>query len=138
MLEAILSTLKIMGWLGVILGILVLVNISSSAICNIWSGKERFCWKKLIKGVVKAVIFYASATALSIALTMLPYINDMITETCGTVLIAGETLETLSSVGVLGTVVAAIIAQGKKAVTSIMKMTTVSTSEEITWNIEEE
>lgn len=138
MLEAILSTLRIMGWLGVVLGILAIVNISTSTIYNIWSSKEKFSWKKLIKGFVKVAIFYASAAALSVAFTILPFINGMITTTFGTELIGNDTLQTLSSVGVLGTVVTAIIMQGKRALTALVKMQEVSTSEEITWSIEEE
>lgn len=138
MLEAILSTLKIMGWLGVVLGILVLVNVTTSIISNIWSSKEKFSFKKLLKGFVKAGVFYASAAALSVAFTILPFINEMITTTFGTELIGGETLEMLSSVGVLGTVAAAIMTQGKKALTSLLAMQEISTSEEITWTIEEE
>ena len=138
MLEAILSTLRIMGWLGIVLGILAIVNISTSTIYNIWSSKEKFSWKKLIKGFVKIIIFYASAAALSVAFTILPFINEMITTTFGTELIGNDTLQTLSSVGVLGTVVTAIIMQGKKALTALVKMQEVSTSEEITWSIEEE
>lgn len=138
MLEAILSTLRIMGWLGVVLGILAIVNISTSTIYNIWSSKEKFSWKKLIKGFVKVAVFYASAAALSVAFTILPFINGMITTTFGTELIGNDTLQTLSSVGVLGTVVTAIIMQGKRALTALVKMQEVSTSEEITWSIEEE
>jgi len=138
MLEAILSTLRIMGWLGVVLGILAIVNISTSTIYNIWSSKEKFSWKKLIKGFVKVAVFYASAAALSVAFTILPFINEMITTTFGTELIGNDTLQTLSSVGVLGTVVTAIIMQGKRALTALVKMQEVSTSEEITWSIEEE
>lgn len=138
MLEAILSTLKIMGWLGVVLGILVLVNVTTSIISNIWSSKEKFSFKKLLKGFVKAGVFYISASALSVAFTILPFINEMITTTFGTELIGGETLEMLSSVGVLGTVAAAIMTQGKKALASLLAMQEISTSEEITWTIEEE
>ena len=138
MLEAILSTLRIMGWLGIVLGILAIVNISTSTIYNIWSSKEKFSWKKLIKGFVKIAVFYASAAALSVAFTILPFINEMITTTFETELIGNDTLQTLSSVGVLGTVVTAIIMQGKRALTALIKMQEVSTSEEITWSIEEE
>ena len=138
MLEAILSTLRIMGWLGIVLGILAIVNISTSTIYNIWSSKEKFSWKKLIKGFVKIAVFYASAAALSVAFTILPFINEMITTTFETELIGNDTLQTLSSVGVLGTVVTAIIMQGKRALTALIKMQEVSTSEEITWNVEEE
>lgn len=49
MLEAIMLTLKIMGWLGIVLGILVGVNIVTGTIVNIWSGKETFSWKKNVK-----------------------------------------------------------------------------------------
>lgn len=138
MLEAILSTLTIMGWLGIVLGILVIVNVSTSTIYNVWSSKEKFNWKKMVKGLVKAIIFYVSAAALSVAFTILPYINDMISSSFGTELISNDVLEMLSSAGVLGTVVTAIVMQGKRALTGLLKMQEVSTSEEITWNIEEE
>lgn len=128
MIETILSTLKIMGWLGIVLGILVIVNITTSALYNTWSNQENFCRKKLLKGFVKALIFYLSAVALSIAFAILPYINIMISDTFDVLLIANETLDTLSSIGVLGTVIAAIVTQGKKAITSIAKFSEINTS----------
>ena len=94
MLEAVLDTLTIMGWLGIVLGILVIVNIATNTIYNIWSSKETFSWKKMIKGILKAVIFYVSAAAISIAFTILPFINEMIASTFGVVLISNEILET--------------------------------------------
>lgn len=138
MLEAVLDTLTIMGWLGIVLGILVIVNIATNTIYNIWSSKETFSWKKMIKGILKAVIFYVSAAAISIAFTILPFINEMIASTFGVVLISNEILETLSSVAVLGVVVAAVIAQGKTALQGVMNMQKVGTGEEITWTVEEE
>lgn len=139
MLEAILSILKIMGWLGVILGILVVVNISTKTINNVWSSKELFSWKKMFKGIGKALVFYVSAVFICIAFTILPYVNEMITDTFGMILISNEMLETLSSVGVLGTVVSTIVMQGKSAITGILALSKVSTnSEEITWTVEEE
>ena len=48
MLEAILSTLSIMGWLGIVLGMLVIVNVSTSTIYNVSSSKEKFNWKKMV------------------------------------------------------------------------------------------
>jgi len=139
MLEAILSVLKIMGWLGIILGILVIVNISTKTIHNVWSSKEFFSWKKMLKGIGKALVFYVSAVFICVAFTILPYVNEMITNTFGMVLISNEMLETLSSVGVLGTVISAIVMQGKSAITGILALSKVSTnSEEITWTVEEE
>ena len=139
MLEIIIGTLKIMGWLGIILGFLVVVNITTGTLNNVWSSKEEFSWKKMIKGILKAVIFYLSAVFLSVALAILPYVNDMISEIFGGVLVASETLETLSSVGVLGIVMAAIVMQAKKAITGITTFSNVTTSEEeITWSVEEE
>ena len=138
MLEAILSTLSIMGWLGIVLGILVIVNVSTSTIYNVWSSKEKFNWKKMVKGLIKAIIFYVSAAALSVAFTILPYINNMISNSFEIELISNEVLEMLSSAGVLGTVITAIVTQGKRALTGLLKMQEVSTSEEITWNVEEE
>jgi phage-related holin len=139
MLEAILETLKIMGWLGIILGILVTVNITTSTIHNIWSSKELFSWKKMLKGIGKSLVFYLSAVAISVACTMLPYVNEMITASFGVMLVSNETLEVLSSVGILGIVMSTIVIQAKKAITGISTLSNVSTSdEEVTWKVEEE
>ena len=139
MLEAVILTLKIMGWLGIILGILVLVNITTSTIYNVWSGIEIFSWKKMLKGIGKSAVFYFSAVAISVAFTMLPYINEMITSAFGVILLSNELLNTLSSVGVLGVVMSAIVIQAKKAITGIVKMSSISTNDEvITWEVEEE
>ena len=139
MLEAILSTLSIMGWLGIILGILVVVNTICGTIYNICSGKENFKWKKLFKGLGKAGIFYISAAFLSIAFTMLPFINEMITDAFGTILISTELLNTLSSVGVLGVVASVVVIQAKKAIQGITSLANMSADTEvITWKVEEE
>lgn len=139
MLEAIMSTLQIMGWLGITLGILVVVNVVTSTIYNTWSSKELFSLKKMIKGISKSVIFYVSAVLISIAFTILPFINEMITSSFGVMLLSNEMLETLSSVGVLGTVMSTIVIQGKKAITGIVNLANVSTnSEVITWEVEDE
>ena len=139
MLEAILSTLSIMGWLGIILGILVVVNTICGTIYNICSGKENFKWKKLFKGLGKAGIFYISAAFLSIAFTMLPFINEMITDAFGTILISTELLNTLSSVGVLGVVASVVVVQAKKAIQGVTNLANMSADTEvITWKVEEE
>lgn len=122
MLNAILSTLSIMGWLGIILGILVVTNTLSGMLYNIYEKKEKFSLKKLFKGLGKALIFYISSGLLSVAFTMLPYINEMITDSFGVVLLSNDLLNTLSSAGVLGVVVASIVAQGKKAVEGTTKL----------------
>lgn len=138
MLEAIISTLGIMGWLGIILGILVIVNTVCGTIYNICSKKETFAWKKLVKGLGKAAIFYVSAALLSVAFTMLPFINEMITNSFGTILISTELLNTLSSVGVLGVVVSTIIVQAKKAIEGVTKLANMSADTEvITWEVKD-
>lgn len=139
MLEAILSTLSIMGWLGIILAILVVVNTVCGTVFNISEKKESFSWKRLFGGIGKAVVFYIAAALVSVAFTMLPYINEMITNSFGTVLLSSELLTTLSSVGVLGVVVSAIVVQGKKAITNTVQLANMSgNTEEITWKVEEE
>jgi phage-related holin len=139
MLEAIIQTLQIMGWLGIILGILVIVNITTSTIHNVWSSKELFSWKKMLKGIGKSLVFYLSAVAISVACTMLPYVNEMIAASFGVMLVSNETLEVLSSVGILGIVMATVVVQAKKAIKGISVLSQVSTSdEEITWTVEEE
>lgn len=139
MLEAIMKTLQIMGWLGIVLGILVVVNITTSTIYNVWSSKELFSWEKMLKGICKSLVFYLSAVAISIACTILPYVNEMITANFGVMLVSNETLEVLSSVGVLGIVMATVVVQAKKAIAGVSALSNVSTSsEEITWKVEEE
>lgn len=139
MLEAIMSTLTIIGWLGLILGILASVNIVTGTLLNVWNKKESFSIKKMFKGIGKVAIFYVSAALISIAFTMLPFINEMITNAFGTVLVSNESLGTLSGVGVLGVVVSTIVVQGKKAISGIIGLANISSEvEEITWKVEDE
>lgn len=140
MKEAILLTLQLMGWLGIILGILVIVNTVAGSLVNIWSGAESFSWKKFFQGIFKSVVFYISAVLISVAFTMLPFINNMITGASGEVLLSAEMLDTLSSVGVLSAIVSVIVIQAKKAIGNILKLANLSTSSEevITWDVEVE
>ena len=136
MYEAIMSTLQIVGWLGVVLGILVTINTVCGVIFNINKKGESFSWKVFFKGILKAVVFYICSALLSIAFTMLPFVNDMITNVYGIQLIASDTLNTLSTVAVLGIVINSIIAQGKKALEGIGQLLTVkANNEEITWEV---
>ena len=128
-----------MGWLGVVLALVVIVNTVCGTVFNISSKKETFSWSRLLKGLGKSLVFYLSATLMGVACTMLPYINEMITGAFGTVLLSNDILTTLSSVGVLGVVVAAIVSLGKKAIANVVKLANMAyETEEITWNVEEE
>lgn len=139
MLEAILSTLKIIGWLGIVLAILSIVNIVTGTLVNLWKNHEDFNTKKMFKGILKVLVFFVSSAAIAIAFTILPFINNMITETFNVVLLSNELLNTLSSVGVLGVVVSAVVVQGKKAIQGILDLSKISgnDSEEITWEVKE-
>lgn len=138
MLTAILSTLGIMGWLGIILVLLVIVNTLCSTVYNVCSKKESFSWKKMLKGLAKAGLFYLSCVFAAIAFTMLPFINEMITNAFGIILLSNDLLNTLSSVGVLGIVISVIVVQGKKAIEGITKLANVSSDvETITWEVVE-
>jgi hypothetical protein len=139
MLEAILSTLTIMGWLGIVLALLVMVNTICGTVFNIVAKKESFSWKRLFKGIGQAAIFYLSAVLTSVAFTMLPYINAMIANSFGVVLLTDELLNTLSSIGVLAVVVSSIAVQGKKAIANTVQLANMTgDTEEITWKVEEE
>lgn len=126
MIEAILSTLVVMGWLGIILGILAIVNIVTGTLTNVWSGKEKFNIQKLLKGIGKVLAFYLCSAAVAIAFTMLPFINEMI----GAALISNELVETFSSAVVLGTIIATISVEAKKAINGIVDLSHLSTSDE--------
>ena len=128
--KAVSKVLEIFGWLGIILGILVLINTVCGIIFNMNKKGEKFSFKILFKGLLKALVFYLCSGALAIAFTMLPYVNEMITNTYGIQLIANETLNTLSAVAVLGIVINAIVTQGKKAIEGIQQLLTVKVSEQ--------
>lgn len=139
MLDAILTTLSIMGWLGIVLALIIIVNTVCGTVFNISSKKETFSWKRLFKGLGKSLVFYISSVLMSVACTMLPYINEMITKAFDTVLLSNDILTMLSSVGVLGVVVAAIVSLGKKAINNVVQLANMTyETEEITWKIEEE
>lgn len=138
MLDAILETLSIMGWLGVILAILVITNTVAGTLYNIWTNSEVFSMKKMVKGILKAIVFYVSAVFISVAFCMLPFINEMITNAFGVMLLSTELLNTLSSVGVLGVVMTTIVVQAKKAIANVVKLANISSdTEQITWEVEE-
>ena len=62
----------------------------------------------------------------------------MITDAFGVVLLSSELLNTLSSVAVLGIVVASVVTQAKKAFANISKLSTMSSDVEvITWDVVE-
>ncbi len=139
MVEAILKTLQIMGWLGIALAILAIVNIVAGTLINIWSGKETFNGKKMIKGIAKVLAFYVCSVFVAIAFTMLPFINEMITNAFGVILLSSELLNTLSSVAVLGVVTAAIVVQGKKAIQGVVDLANISSDTEvITWEVKDD
>ena len=139
MVEAILKTLQIMGWLGIALAILAIVNIVAGTLINIWSGKETFNGKKMIKGIAKVLAFYVCSVFVAIAFTMLPFINEMITNAFGIILLSSELLNTLSSVAVLGVVTAAIVVQGKKAIQGVVDLANISSDTEvITWEVKDD
>ena len=130
MIDTILTTLQIVGFLGIILGIELIVNTLTGMVYNMIEKGEKFSWKKLFQGIGKALVFYVSAGALSIAFTMLPYVNDMITDVFSIELISTETLNTLSTVGVLSIVIMAIITQGTKAMKGISNLISITDKKE--------
>lgn len=139
MKEAIMETLRIMSWLGIALGILAVVNISTGTLTNVWSGKEKFNILKMLKGISKVLAFYICAALVGVVFTMLPFINEMITDAFGVILVSNDVLNTFSSVGVLSVVVSTIIVQAKKAITGIVSLANMSSeTEQITWKVEEE
>ena len=130
MVQMILNTLTIMGWLGITLGILAIVNIITGTLINIWKNNESFDQKKMIKGIVKVITFFLSSAFVSIAFTILPFISKMITETFKIELISQEVLNTFSSVAVLGIVISTIVIQAKKAIQGITDLAKISSEDD--------
>ena len=67
MLEAIMETLRIMGWLGIVLGILATVNLVCGTIYNINDG-QTFSWKKFLDSG-KVAIFASVKPSINIKST---------------------------------------------------------------------
>lgn len=132
MWQAILNILVIIGWLGIILGILAIVNIVTGTLINIWKNKEQFNIKKMFKGIIKVIAFFISSAFVAIAFTMLPFINEMIINAFNIELISNDILNTFSSAGVLGTVISVIVIQAKKAIKGIADLANITSDIEIT------
>ena len=130
MIETILNTLTIIGWLGIILWILAIVNIVTGTLINIWKNNEKFEWKKMLKGVIKVFAFFISSAFVAISFTILPFINEMITNTFNIELISYEVLNTFSSVAVLGVVISTILIHAKKAIKGITELANISLNTE--------
>ena len=128
MMDTVLNILMIMGWLGIVLGILSIVNIVTQTLVNVWSNKENFIWKKMIKGIIKVLVFFISSAFVAIAFTILPFINLMITNSFGTELISNELLNTFSNVGVLTIVISTITIQARKALDGVLKLANISSN----------
>lgn len=126
MLETIMQTLTIMGWLGIVLVILAFVNILTGTLVNIWSGKEKFDGKKMAQGIIKVIAFYICSVFVAIAASLLPSINTMITEGFGVQLLTDELLNTFSSIAVLGVVISTIVVHAKKAIIGISDLANLS------------
>lgn len=93
----------------------------------------------MIKGITKVLTFYICSVLVAIAFTMLPFINEMITNAFGVILLSSELLNTLSSVAVLGVVTAAIVVQGKKAIQGVVDLANISSDTEvITWEVKDD
>lgn len=136
---AILSILKIMGWMGIVLFLLSAVNIISSTVHNMVNKKENFSWKRLFQGLGKTGLFYGSSIAVAIAFTIIPFINKMVSDTFGQELISNDILQGISGIGVLVACAAVIVQQGTKAYEGIRKLGDVKgNTEEITWEVADE
>lgn len=129
MLETVIQTLTIMGWLGIVLVILAFVNILTGTLVNIWSGKEKFSGTKMGQGIIKVVAFYVCAVFVAIAASLLPSINTMITNAFQVQLLTDELLNTFSSIAVLGVVISTIAVHAKKALIGISELATLSSGD---------
>ena len=110
--EAIIEILSIMSWLGVILLLLTIVNISCKAYYNTTQLGQKFSWKKVFGGIGKMFLFYCGASLTSVAFSLLPIVNEMVNKTSEVELITDEALGQLSTLGVLGICINVIITHG--------------------------
>jgi hypothetical protein len=125
MWEAVCATLNIVMWIGVVLGLLLIVNTMCGVIYNLSNG-EPFSWQKLFQGIGKAFAFYIGVALLSIVSTLLPFVNAMVVEVFHIELLSSAVLDTLSTAAIFGIAAAAITVQGKKALENIFNLSKIS------------
>ena len=128
MWEAVCATLNIIMWIGVILGLLLIINTSCGIICNLNKG-EPFSWKKFFQGIGKAFAFYLSIGLLSVVSTLLPFINTMVVDVFKIELLSPEILNALSTTAIFGIAAAAITIQAKKALENVLGLAKISIGE---------
>jgi len=134
--QALLQTLQVVGWLGIVLAIFLVINTTCGVIYNTNKNGEDFSWKTLFRGIRNAVVFYIGEGLLAIACTILPFINTMVTDTFGIQIFGEQALNNLSTVGVIGTIAYAVISQGTKAFKALKNILGVSANlEQITWEV---
>ena len=126
MWESICATFNIILWIGAVLGLELVANTLCGVMCNVGEGKEDFSWKKLLMGIGKALAFYVCVGLLSIAFTMLPFVNAMVVDVFGVELLSSAVLDTLSTAAIFGIAAAAITVQGKKAIEGIFNLAKLS------------
>lgn len=129
-MASIMSTLKIMGLMGIVLFLLATVNTVCSTVYNVSGKKEKFSFKRLFGGIGKTLVFFASSVLLGVAFTLIPFVNEIISGVFGQALVSEDVLQSLSGVGVFGVCLAVIINQGKKALVGIQKLGQGSTGKE--------
>jgi len=125
MWEAVCATLNIVMWIGVVLGLLLIVNTMCGIICNINKG-EQFSWNKFFQGIGKALAFYLGIALLSVVSTLLPFVNAMVIEVFNIELLSSSVLSTLSTAAIFGIAAAAITVQGKKALENLFELAKLS------------
>ena len=122
MLEAILKTLEMMGWLGIVLAILAFVNILTNTLINVWCKGEKFDVKRLLKGIGKVAAFYVCTALVGIAFALLPFINSMINNTFQIAILSEDILSTFSTVAIFTEIASILIIQAKKAYKGIVEL----------------
>ena len=92
---SILETLYVMGWMGIVLFLLAIVNIVGSTVYNVKQKQEGFSFKRLFGGLGRTALFYGSSIFVAVAFTIVPYINEMISSSFGVELFGSDMLQTL-------------------------------------------
>jgi hypothetical protein len=133
-----IALLQILGILGLIFLGLTGINTVTGTFFNISSGKEKFSWRKLGKGLLKSTLFYVCSCLVAVLFNLIPIANSMIIAAYGITLISQEVLKVLSVTSILGAIVAVCIQQGKKAIEGIGKLgqiKAVIAEEKVTWAV---
>lgn len=119
MVEALVANLTSIGMLGIVLAIIAVANIILGTTYNVSVCDKPFDGKKMLKGILKAVVIYIGVVLLVIGATILPI---ALQEAGLGDLVKPEVLDTFSVTAIATLMISVVITQAVDAFGNLKKL----------------